>query len=204
MFLDETTGVLDFYAKGCRFLWNSSQTGSSANAVNVAGARRVFLQDCTAANSQRDGFNYAAYNAAGTLKHAPQFIEVNCHSYNHGLIGNPFGAGVNNATTGHTGTQGVRVGGVYHDTDGAVVADVQENTRTANYSCTAYDSRATDTNYRTAFAAQQAGATMWLYDCVGFGADWGLYPITGATIIADGCEVDSTNGGGTLTITNPA
>lgn len=194
------THTIDIYAKACTFTWS---TAADRNSVNAFGARYAFFQDCIAACSRKDGFNYTAYNIAGTLKDAPLFTEVDSVGFAHGING-PAIAGVNNASTAHTGAKGVRIGGTYYDCDGTPVADVQTGTRSANYSCTAYGSTAAEAVYNAAWAAQQAGAEMWLYDCQGFDATNSVYAVTGATVRADASELDTQAGGGTIIITNPS
>lgn len=197
---DSTTNTVDVYAKDCEFLW-STATDGAGDALNINGARYAYFQDCVAAYATKDGFNYTAVNNAAVTRDAPKFIEVGCHSFGHGLDNSvPGQSDTHNASTAHTGALGVRVGGLYHDTMGAIVADVQTGTKSANYSCTAYDSRTENESYNAAWSAQQSGAEMWLFDCVAFGTTYDIYAVTGTTMHLDDCEYVTTQGGGTLDV----
>lgn len=202
---DATAGYhLDTYLKNVGAYW-ASYTGTARNALNFFGTRYSYSQNVETAHGPKDGFNYTPFNVASTSVDIPHAIEVNCHAFDHGA-GNPI-AGIentNNASTVHAGVLIVRIGGRYHDTVGAVVADVQTGTKSVNYSCISFDSRSTDTGYSQAWSAQQSGAEMWLFDCIGFGSTSDVYYVTGSTMHVDATEYDSAAGGGTLTITNAA
>lgn len=199
LMVNSVANTIDVYCKGVVFNW---ATGAY-NAVNIQGGRYAYFQNCIAVNSRKDGFNYTTNNLAVALRDVPHFIEVGCESYAHGLKNDIGGAeNTNNATTGHLGTLGVRVGGIYHDTTGGVVADVHTDTKTANYSCQAYDSVAVDLGFNQSFSAQQSGAEVWLFDCEAFGSTSDIYALTGATLHVDSTEYDTKNGGGTFDIVN--
>lgn len=159
------------------------------------GAEYVYLRNCKAVGSKKDGFNYAAYNNAAVLKDAPKVIEVDCESYDHGLTG--ANGDTCNASTGHSGTKIVRVNVKGHHTQGAIFAEVQEGTQSLNYGCVAYDSTSTTTGASSAFHAQQAGADMWVYGGEGFGTDWTLYASSGTWLGYKGMTPDTTQGSGT-------
>lgn len=199
LMVNSVNNTIDVYGKNMTFNW---ATGAYS-AVNIQGGRYAYFQGCVAVNSRKDGFNYTTNNLAVVLKDIPHFIEVNCEAYAHGLKNDIAGAeNTNNASTGHLGALGVRIGGTYHDTTGGIIADVHTDTKTANYSSVAYDSVATDINFSQAWSAQQAGAEMWIFECQGFGSTSDLYALTGATLHADAVEYDTKNGGGTFNITN--
>lgn len=205
LLFDATAGYhLDTYLKNLGAYW-ATYSGTSRNALNFFGTRYSYSQNVECAHGPKDGFNYTPYNTGSTLVDLNKAIEVNCHAFDHG-VGNPI-AGIentNNGSTGHAGVLIVRIGGRYHDTAGAIVADVQTGTKSVNYSCVAFDSRSTDAAYSQAWSAQQSGAEMWLYDCIGFGSASDLYYVTGTTMRVDSSEYDTASGGGTLSITNAA
>ncbi|BDB62340.1 hypothetical protein [Rhodococcus sp. RDE2] len=171
-----STFQIDVYCKDMDFMWATGNAGDVlGNAVNMQGVRYAFFQRCRTAHSNKDGFNYTAYNKAQELKTATKFLEVDCHSWDHG-IGNAGASNTHNATTAHAGCVGIRIGGTYHHTRGALVADVQANTKTVNYSCTAFDSLASTTDgYNSGFCIQQDGAEMWVFDGTAFGCAYDVF-----------------------------
>lgn len=206
LIVDGTVGYhADLYAKDCEFTWT---TGGTYDTVCLRGSRYSFFQSCRVAYGAKDGLNYASTNTAGTTVDAPRYIEVNCVSHSHGI---PFEAGLpnnpqtNNCTTGHSGAQGIRIGGEYYDSTGTAVADVHVDTMSVNYSCVARDSALSDdSSYDANWSAQQAGTSMWLFDCVGYGSRWDVVASTGAQMVLDGCELDSVTGTAQITRTNAA
>lgn len=188
------TETIDLYLKNLRLLHATEATQNTLNAIG-SNVRNVFSQGVTAHGSRKDGFNYSGANC--------RFIEVDCHSYVHGLHA-PSSSTTNNATTAHAGAKGIRVGGVYHETTGAVIADVQSGTESLNYSCVAYDPLSgTADLYDSAFCAQQAGASMWAYGCQFFGSGgWDSVALAGTSVVLDECSFDTRTGASYTTVTN--
>jgi hypothetical protein len=181
-----------FAARDCKFLWSG---WTSADALPVLGNVDCYTQLCTAANSGKDGFNYHA-----TGGYIPNFVEIDCIGHSNGLY-NVNGDYTMNASTGHDGVKGLRIGGKYHHTMGTPVADVNAGTKIVMASCDAWDSLAPiGSGYNAAIAAQQSGAELWLYGCRAWGAELSLYCVTGATIHVIGTEYDTSNGAGILDI----
>jgi hypothetical protein len=196
----ENTGMgnLDLYAYNVNFLY-ASGAASTADSVNADGVRYAFLQRCNAAFSVKDGFNYASFDRANVQRNSPRFIEVDCESWGHG-IGNPLPGfeDVNNASSAHTGSEGVRIGGKYHLCCGAVLADVQPGTETWNLECDVWGSLTASTTYSRAIDAQQAGATMHLWNVRAFDALHSIEARAGTTINIFNAQYESLVGTGTI------
>ena len=159
------------------------------NAVDVSGGDVLFYR-CKVLDGGRDGINYHGAAASGT--------EIDCIA-----AGNGKGARNNtmNGSTCHLGARCLRINGKYYDNQGANVADVQEDTQSVNLGCIAFQP-ACDDGYSQNFSAQQSGATVWLYNCIGVGAEYDLYAAAGTTLYADKCAYDVKEARGTITDTN--
>lgn len=193
-------GHIDMYGLDVEMLWSTSFS-FDGNSLNGYGARSIYLQRCVAANSRKDGFNYATPDASsgGVDRDSPQVIEVDCESYGHG-IGNPVAerANSNNASTGHSGSKIVRIGGYYHDTSGPVVAETHDGTKSVNYSCVSAGSRATESWLNSSWAAAGSGAEMWLFDADSLDSQYDIYAVTGATVHVDDSRASRRTGAGTV------
>lgn len=193
-------GHIDMYGLDVEMLWSTSFS-FDGNSLNGYGARSIYLQRCVAANSRKDGFNYATPDASsgGVDRDSPQVIEVDCESYGHG-IGNPVAerANSNNASTGHSGSKIVRIGGYYHDTSGPVVAETHDGTKSVNYSCVSAGSRATESWLNSSWAAAGSGAEMWLFDADSLDSQYDIYAATGATVHVDDSRASRRTGAGTV------
>ena len=160
-------------------------------AVRFAGGNAL-LVNCKVAYARDDGFGYVAYNADN--QHVvTSFVEINCVAANNGLYADIENK---NGSTAHSGIKGIRVNGLYYNNNGGNVADVQEGTQTLNLGCEAYDSAATDTSQ--GFGLQQAGTTMWLYNCMASGNNADLVAYGNTTAYTHKCHFNSTAGGGTI------
>lgn len=186
---------IPFTAKGCKFLHGHL---SAADGVQLFDVGSSVIQDTLVAHTAKDGFNYHQSNRV------TQFLEIDTEAHSIGLDrGTDY---TMNGSTAHDGIKGVRIGGSYHHTNGTPVADVQTGTKTANYSCDAWDSLApTGNSYNAGFAAQQPGAEIWLSRCRAWGTSSDLYAVTGTTMhVDDLSEYDSRNGGGTFDLVSVA
>lgn len=108
---------------GCGYLQiiKSWFAGAAANGLST---RRVTLSVAhlsTAAYNGADGFNYHNAYANPELYRDCAAIESGCHSYSNGVMG---GAGNSNASSAHEGMSVIRINGLYYDSHGPVVADV--------------------------------------------------------------------------------
>lgn len=175
----QSTYWADVYCKNVDFFWATGLASAVVgNSVNIQGGRFAYFQNCRSAHSNKDGFNYTKFNVAQEEKSITRFIEVNCESWDHG-IGNGGASNTHNASTAHAGCRGIRIGGSYHHTRGAIIADVQVDTKTVNYSIAAFDSlSATTDGYNSAFSLQQTGAEMWIYDGTLFGTSYDIFTNT--------------------------
>lgn len=201
--VDATTNGISVYGKRMNFLYASANTGIQ-DALDINGADYAFFQECIAAYSDKDGFNYTANNIANATKAAPKFIEVDCQGFGNGLKNSIAGSeNTNNGSTAHLGSAGIRINGTYYNNMGSNVCDVQTNTKSVNLGCTAFDSACNvDSSYSSNFCAQQNGAEMWLDGCVAFGSKYDIYPVSNTTMHIWNTEYDTSQGGGIFDILN--
>lgn len=175
------------YAKDCKFIgaWSDDL---SYDAVSVLGATAYFV-NCEAAYSSKDGFNY--HKANGVVC---KFIEISCKGCNNGIDGfaESIEACWQNGSTAHEGSYGIRIDGIYYNNYGANVADVHEGTTTVNLNCKAFDSAYHGNNISANcdFCAQQAGTTMYIAGCVGFGSMKSCRGVSGTTIYLHGNDFE--------------
>jgi hypothetical protein len=196
------TNQMSVYGKSLKILYTTGNDGN-ADCINADGVDYAFFQDCVAGFSNKDGFNYTANNSATTVN-APKFIEVNCIGVNNGLTNSVVGSeNTNNGSTCHNGTKGIRLNCTYYGNMGSNLCDVQTGTQTLNFSPTVYDPKSGTLDlYDTNICTQQAGAEMWVYGAVTFGAAFDVYAVTGSTIHIYDSEFESKNGGGVMEIVN--
>ena len=187
----DATYAANIYAKNCQV---SHGTNASQNAINCVDVGHAIFQNVTVAYGLFDGFNYHQTNRVTSA------LEIGCEAHSCGLKQGT--AYQQNGSTFHDGIKGVRLGGNYHHTNGAVVADVEVGTQSVNYGCDSYDSVADPTNgANAAFSSQQAGAEMWLFGCRAWGCSFDITAVTGATIhVDDLTQYDSWGGTGTIDI----
>ncbi|WP_182103788.1 hypothetical protein [Niallia taxi] len=203
IYLDRRGYKLNLYQKDVRYLHTTGIDGN-ADSINADGVDLVYSLRVICAHSNKDGFNYTAYNGASEKKTAGKFIEVDCEGLVCG-VGNkiPNVNNSHNASTAHEGVIGIRINGTYHDTVGVPVCDVQNGTQSLNLACTSYDSLAgTKDVYDACFSTQQSGALMILDGCIAFGAEYDMYAVTGSTMVILNSEFNNKQGGGTYKITN--
>lgn len=200
---------LTFTPKDCEFVhlgdYNVGTTDPANlyNGFGIVGNVDIVSQRTRIAYACLDGFNY---HKDGSL--IPTFVEIDCEAHDCGQEPNSIAAAVGpyqNASTAHDGTQGLRIGGKYRRTYGAIIADVHTDTKTVNLGNDAWGSLATvGSGFSQGFSAQQAGAEMWVYG----GRSWGtyndLYAAAGATMHVSNTEFVTKGGGGTFDITSPS
>lgn len=174
----------EFNAKNCKFLFN---TGTTTNGIDLLGSRSVLI-NCEASYNKKDGFNYHMNNYVPC-----RGIEINCTGSFNGLNNNDH---LSNGSTIHDGGEIIRIDGNYFKNNGGNVADVNTGTISMNINCNAFDSVAeTENAYDSDFCTQQAGATMYLYNCTSLGDSYkNLYAVTDSTIYASNCKYNSTYG----------
>lgn len=176
---------MTFNAKNCKFLFG---VDNSYDGLSLLGTKSVLI-NCEASFNAKDGFNYHAQGSKMCYG-----IEINCVGNSNGLdSASPY---TYNGSTAHDGCQVIRINGVYINNKGANVADVQRNTLSLNFQCMAFDSKSgTHTSYDTDFCVQQAGATMYLYNCYARGNSWkNLYNVDGGFMYQSNCSYDSSQG----------
>ena len=174
----------EFNAKNCKFLFNTSST---TNGIDLLGSNSVLI-NCEASYNKKDGFNYHMNNSVSC-----KGIEINCVGSYNGLNNNDH---LNNGSTMHDGGEIIRINGNYFKNNGANVADVNTGTISMNINCNAFDSVAEVENaYNSDFCTQQAGAIMYLYNCIAKGDSYkNLYAVTDSTIYVTSSLYDTTEG----------
>ena len=163
------------------------------NAFRFMGGN-ILAVDCKAMYAKKDGFGYINYNLNSEYVET-NFMEINTIGANNGLTDTETN---NNGSTAHTGTKGIRVNSRYYNNKGANVGDVQQGTQTVNMGVWAYES-ASKTQQGEGFSLQQAGADVWLYNCVGFGNPNGdVVAYSGTTAYISGGAFENIGGSGTI------
>ncbi len=178
---------LEVILNNCNFLYGLFERA----AVRFAGGNAL-LVNCKALYSHDDGFGYVAYNTDSEYVET-NFMEIGCVGANNGLLAN---VDNKNGSTAHSGIKGIRVNGLYYNNFGGNVADVQEGTQSVNLGCEAYDSAAENTSQ--GFGLQQAGTTMWLYNCKAHGNNADLVAYGNTTAYTHDCTFDYVAGGGKI------
>jgi hypothetical protein len=190
------SNLITLYARSCRFLY-----GAGSNGFNWVSPGLSILQECIAARSSQDGFDY---NRSGFGSRKPLNIEVDCIGRSNGTDA----SGTNNGSTAH-GSDIIRVNGLYYDNENRQVHDILNSVGVLswNLGCTARDARAGAAN-RSNFAAgltgEAAGSKMWLDGCTSSGSAYDLEANGGAIIYTSGLTSGGVNGGtGTITTYTP-
>ncbi|MEK4581792.1 BppU family phage baseplate upper protein [Bacillus sp. FSL R12-0074] len=150
------TDNMNLYFKNCEFKYGT-KGDLSANGLTIKGARQVFLQNCIAAQNQRDGFNYHVYTSI-----VPNAIEIDCIGYKNG-VGNA--ENNNNGSTMHDSGNIIRVNCIYFKNKGPNVVDVGSS-NAWNIGCVSYNSVSTTTSSHINFQTQDG--KMWLDGCVSY------------------------------------
>ena len=153
---------------------------SQKSALCVYGGTAIFNK-CISKYAYHDGFNYNGVNTS-SVSTDTLCIEIDCVGASCGHMSS---AENENGSTAHIGAKVVRINGIYYDNKGANIADVQTDTMSLNLGCKAFYSAGTQGGANENFAAQQAGATMWLYGCIGVGAVKDLSCVSGSTMHLD-------------------
>lgn len=112
--------------ENCKFI---GSYGYGNNCLSITGNYKSICIKCVAQFSGSDGFNYHGNS---------RFVEIDCVSGCHGY--DEDSRTNSNASTSHETVKGLRMNGVYYDTNGPVVADVG-NAMTINIKCTASESK---------------------------------------------------------------
>lgn len=156
-----------------RNLWMRFSTAN--NNLYCYGVPFVLFQGGGGSGSYSDVLNYHA--ESGRI---PNVVEIGVTAYDAGADG----GGNNNASTVHDGVQIIRILGSYSSTDGPVVADVSDGTKSWNILCSATNSLKGDHSGTDAsWLASTGTASMWLDRCSWGGASYyDMSAGTGSTI----------------------
>lgn len=148
----------NLYLNRCSF--QGSQT--AANGLSVQGKLNVGLYRCSGYYNKADGPNYHSFEADGTTAGtSPTWFEIECASKGNGTTGS---AGTSdNATTSHDFSMGIRVGGVYANSDDRVTAETN-SAQSWMLGCTV--GQAIKTVAGSESIAALISAKVWLDTCV--------------------------------------
>lgn len=177
-----------FYGINCKFLYKK-QTDENYNGIDFLGSNSI-LFNCESSFNGKDGFNYHAN--AGKVCNG---IELDCIGSYNGLK-----TSINtcNGSTIHDGSQIIRINGKYFNNKGGNVADVQTGSISYNFNCTSFDSLSSNASdsLKADFSNQQAGGTMYLYNCYSKGSNskCNIYCNEDATTYISNCEYDTSVG----------
>lgn len=167
--------------QGVHMFRNCSMIGSydyGNNGLSVLADAKVICIECISKYSTSDGFNYHRNS---------RFVEIDCISGSHGY--DEESRANSNATTSHETVKGIRIGGVYYDCNGPVVADVG-NALTINVNCIALES--TSESGRGGFVVDTA--TMYCYNSYTNDTQNGAWVQNdGGIIYSKNCEFDGKN-----------
>ena len=151
------------YFINCRF------HRGATNSFSAEGKYSVYLYNCIADYGSADNFNYHTFDNNSLV------VEINCIGYKAGY--NKITAtstASNNCSTAHEGLNVLRVGCQYWDSEGSIVADIN-NCYSINISCSAKNCKESTTGYKTSYLFQNTspgrdGITKkYLIDCFGGG-----------------------------------
>lgn len=162
------------------------------NGLNNVGAD-TYCQNCLAAKNSEDGFHYAE---KATAVRQARFMEIECVGRDNGdNVGH-----IDNGSTSHNASLGIRIGGIYYRNYGRNVHDVGSG-KTWMIGCWAHDS-ADATNDRDIGCGTGGVNTMvmWLDHCRTGGSAYDLEAATGCTIYTRYCTLGagSNTGAGTI------
>jgi len=192
-FNNGTANTVNVFMKNCKFYNNNSTTYAHDTMSNVGCNTICYNVICN--NTGKDGFNYHE----GDYKQA-NGIEINCKSINCGYGHTESGQLSNNATTGHNSSQIVRINGVYGDSNGGSVVDI-EQVKSVLYGCTVYDSYGLGGRDYDLYAA--GTAVMYVIDCYFKGSTAGVNlkaTDTSYVYYNEGTEFDTKDGTNVLLI----
>lgn len=164
-----STDNLKVYAKDCDFYYTYTNDN---DCVMLQGVKESIFQNCRVKYSKKDGFNY--HIAQGI---APKAIEINCSGSHCGNADD----NDDQCSSIHNAGSIIRVGCLYHDCYGSIIADNNENTESWNVGCTAYRSLAAGSQNANFYA--YSGVHMWLESCVGFSSTNNAYKYDSNTIL---------------------
>lgn len=161
-----TTSIGDsgfFKAENCSFCGSRTQNGLDANYT------KTYLKNCTASYNGLDGFNYHDNLSLGGNQAFA--LEIDCQGYGNGTRR----TGTNNGSTAHDGMKIIRVGCLYYDCYGPIIADVN-GSYSFNINCVAAKSGLSGGNTSANFYFDDAAATSsgesWLVNCSGYDSDY--------------------------------
>lgn len=128
---------IDFYPAGVIHLQNGSTNfentlicenvrifgNNSQNAFDIDNIKKVYMLECVCGKSYMDGFNYH-YQGMTSEEIKKCFVyERNCISYENGL---KYDETICNCSTTHEGIKSLRVNGIYQNSNGPVIADIND------------------------------------------------------------------------------
>lgn len=130
---------------------------ATTNGVAIGQVGTAMVRQCVSEGNDNDAFNYSV---------SGNFVEIDCIGRFCGVTG-----GTNsNGSSGHNAVQIARIRGVYHETFGPIIADVNTS-KSWNVGCVAHTSRTATAGSNCSWLAD---GTMWLDTCRGYGSTKGI------------------------------
>lgn len=166
---------------------SSMKYGSTGDGLYALRFGFAALRDTVINHNYKDGANYTG--VAGALR----VLEVDCEMHYNGFR-NTDAMNINNGSTLHQASDGVRIGGRYTHNQGGNVTDTGAGTQSWNINCYAAASEASNTLGKSDFRAG-GGAEMWLHNCTsGEGSNFSI--VTGGNVVKvrGGTFAEATNG----------
>lgn len=175
------------------YFYNCAFKYAYGNGLNNVGAD-TYCQYCLGAKNQEDGFHYAE---RATAVRQARFMEIDCVGRGNGdNVGH-----IDNGSTSHNASLGIRIGGIYTRNYGRNVHDVGTG-KTWMIGCWVHDC-ADATNDRDIGCGTGSSdtMTMWLDHCRTGGSAYDLEAATGCTIYTRYCTLaaGANTGAGTIT-----
>jgi hypothetical protein len=162
-----TTVASGIYCKSVTSKYGMARDGGfSALEINEA-----FFQDCVAARSENDGFNY--HGVTNKVK----AIEVNCVGRHNGIDSN-----TDNGSTMHDGGSIIRINCGFWGNKGPNVADVTAGTQSWNMGCFALEGAAPAANTGFQAGDTSGGGITAIYEgCIAYGSENDFVVRSGST-----------------------
>ena len=129
---------IDFYVSGYMDFHNASSNYENTlicenvgiyycgdnNGFSINNVKNVYLIDCKTGYNKRDGFNYHFTTMLSDIIDKSIVYEKNCVSFENGMNDENF---TNNCSSIHEGGNIIRVNGVYKNSKGPVIADINSS-----------------------------------------------------------------------------
>lgn len=138
---------------------------NNTNGFSINNIKTVYMLNCCTGDNLRDGFNYHYTTMPDNVIDSCTVYEKNCISFNNGLNDTN---NTNNCSTIHEKGHIIRVNGLYQNSRGPAIADV-DSSKTLMINC--HVTQELSNNYFTSFMFQNAenenNGVAYIIDCSG-------------------------------------